>query len=164
VPGVEKDGKLYRYTPIDTCWELGIAKNSKNPEAAYAVLYFLMRPDNALERVMAPTAKVPSSNHDPYAYSQFYSPRWRAEKPWVGPFLDAELEALKTPYPLLRVPGGFEYLDALDLAVSECLAGTKDAKSALDDAAAKWEEITDRLGRDRQKDFYHKMWMVPLVF
>jgi len=164
VPGVEKDGKLYRYTPIDTCWELGIAKNSKNPDAAYAVLYFLMRPDNALERVMAPTAKIPSSNHDPYAYSQFYSPRWRAEKPWVGPFLDAELEALKSPYPLLRIPGGFEYLDALDLAVSECLSGAKDAKTALDDAAAKWEEITDRLGRDRQKEFYKKMWMVPLVF
>ena len=164
-PGVEKNGKYYQYTLIDAAWNIGIAKNSANPDAAYAVLYFIERPDNVIERCMAPTAKIPNSNHDPYTYSAFNSPRWRAEKPWVGPFLDAELEALKYPYPQLKIPGGYEYFDALDKAVSEYLAGTiPDAKTALDGVAKKWEEITDRLGRDKQKEYYKKMWMVPLIF
>lgn len=163
-PGViGKDGKFYQYTVIDTAWDMSIAKNSANPDAAWAVVKFMARPDIALERAMAPTAKVPSSNHDPFAYSQFYSMRWRAEKPWVGPFLDAEFEALKSGYPILKMPGAFEYLDILDRYVSEYLSGAiGDPKAALDSAAKEWEGVTDRLGRDSQKAAYKKMWEIAV--
>jgi len=163
-PGVVgPDGQLYRATLIDTCWDMGIAKNSKNPDAAWAVVSFMARPDIALERAMAPTPKCPSSNHDPFAYSQYNSIRWRAEKPWVGPFLDAELEALKTGYPMLKMPGAFEYLDTLDRYISDYLAGViKDPKEALDRTADEWEKITDRLGRSTQKEYYKKMWEIAI--
>jgi len=163
-PGViGADGKLYQYTLIDAAWALGLAKNSANPDAAWAVIHFMQRTDICLERVMAPTAKVPSSNHDPYRYTHFYSPRWRSEKPWVGAFLDALAEALKRGFPLLKIPGGFEYLDSLDRNVSEYLAGTiADPKEALDIVAEEWESITDRLGRESQKEYYRKMWeLIP---
>jgi multiple sugar transport system substrate-binding protein len=54
----------------------------------------------------------------------------------------------------LRVPGGSEYTDAVGIAVAKALAGEAKPQEAMDEAAAKWEEITDRLGRDSQKKAY----------
>ena len=48
-------------------------------------------------------------------------------------------------------------MDALDKAITAAYAGT-DPKAALDEAAVKWNEITDRLGRDAQKEAY-AMWL-----
>ncbi len=53
----------------------------------------------------------------------------------------------------LGIPGGREYMEALDIAITSAFAGT-DPQEALDQAAERWEEITDRLGRDSQRDAY----------
>ncbi|NJN81072.1 MAG: hypothetical protein HC802_01475 [Caldilineaceae bacterium] len=53
----------------------------------------------------------------------------------------------------LGIPGAREYMEALDQAITSAYAGT-DPQTALDEAAAKWDEITERLGRDAQKDAY----------
>jgi multiple sugar transport system substrate-binding protein len=53
----------------------------------------------------------------------------------------------------LGIPGAREYTEALDQAITSAYAG-EDPKAALDAAAAKWDEITDRLGRDAQKAAY----------
>jgi multiple sugar transport system substrate-binding protein len=37
----------------------------------------------------------------------------------------------------------------MDKNLSAAMAGQKSAQQALDDTAAAWEEITDRLGRDK---------------
>ncbi len=49
-----------------------------------------------------------------------------------------------------RLPGEAEYLAALDEAVAVAVRGEQSAESALQAAAAKWDEITDRLGRATQ--------------
>lgn len=54
----------------------------------------------------------------------------------------------------LRIPGRAEYLAALDEAVATAVRGEKPPKEALDQAAAKWREITNRLGTDKQKAAY----------
>lgn len=54
----------------------------------------------------------------------------------------------------LRLPGYIQYQDALELAVSKAVAGQATPQEALDEAAAAWDEITDRLGRDAQRDLY----------
>ncbi|MDE0189558.1 MAG: ABC transporter substrate-binding protein, partial [bacterium] len=56
----------------------------------------------------------------------------------------------------MRLPGFPEYKDALELAVSEALSGQHSAQEALDEAADKWNEITDRLGRDEQLRIYRE--------
>ena len=54
----------------------------------------------------------------------------------------------------LRIPGTFEYWDILDKNLSAAMSGAKGAKEALDDTAASWEQVTDRIGRDKQlKDY-----------
>jgi multiple sugar transport system substrate-binding protein len=58
----------------------------------------------------------------------------------------------------LRIPGKPEYVDTvLDLHVSSAIVGEEDPVDALQTIYDEWEKITERLGRDSQKAFYHKM-------
>jgi multiple sugar transport system substrate-binding protein len=56
----------------------------------------------------------------------------------------------------LRLPGYVQYQDALELAVSKAIAGQATPQEALDEAAAEWNTITDRIGRDQQKALYRQ--------
>jgi multiple sugar transport system substrate-binding protein len=66
--------------------------------------------------------------------------------------------ALATDAPVLipRIPAIDEYLSVLADAVRTAPADETAAKTALDGVAAKWEEITTRLGRDRQLAAYRR--------
>ena len=54
----------------------------------------------------------------------------------------------------LCLPGRAEYLAALDAAVAAAVRGQKTPADALREAAARWKEITARLGLDRQRAAY----------
>ena len=56
----------------------------------------------------------------------------------------------------LRIPGRSEYLAALDQAVHEAVRGQQTPREALQNAAKRWQEITTRLGLDRQRDAYRR--------
>jgi len=53
-----------------------------------------------------------------------------------------------------RLPGRDRYLSALDDAVKTALIGEKTPEVALSDAADRWQQITEELGLQRQKDAY----------
>jgi multiple sugar transport system substrate-binding protein len=55
---------------------------------------------------------------------------------------------------VLRIPGTDEYLNALSAAVDQVLEGEASATDALGEAAAKWDMITSRLGREAQRSAY----------
>ena len=46
--------------------------------------------------------------------------------------------------------GTNEYIQAWDNNFQAVVAGKKTAEQAMKDAAAEWEKITDRLGREKQ--------------
>jgi multiple sugar transport system substrate-binding protein len=54
----------------------------------------------------------------------------------------------------IRLPGHADYLAALDEAVHAAVRGEQSPEAALRQASARWEEITERLGRDAQGDAY----------
>jgi multiple sugar transport system substrate-binding protein len=56
----------------------------------------------------------------------------------------------------LRIRGTAEYWSRLDTELAAALGGRKTAKEALDSTAAAWDEITDRLGREQQRDAYQQ--------
>jgi multiple sugar transport system substrate-binding protein len=68
----------------------------------------------------------------------------------------AEVLATETPVMIPRVPEIDEYLDSLAEAVRSAAPGEAAAKAALEEAAAKWEAITDRLGRQSQAKSYRR--------
>jgi multiple sugar transport system substrate-binding protein len=74
----------------------------------------------------------------------------------VTEYLQAYHENFNAPtmLPYLRLTGTQEYYDVLDSNLSAAMSGAKSAKEALDDTAAAWERITDRLGRDEQFQAY----------
>jgi hypothetical protein len=66
--------------------------------------------------------------------------------------------ALATDAPVLipRIPAIDEYLGVLADAVRTAPADEAIAQSTLESVAAKWEAITERLGRERQADAYRR--------
>ncbi len=61
---------------------------------------------------------------------------------------------LQLPY--LRIPGTPDYLESLDIHLSEALSGQVSAQEALNRIAADWNRITDRLGRAQQLSYYQQ--------
>ena len=59
-------------------------------------------------------------------------------------------------FPYLRIPGTFEYWTALDVHLSEAATGQKTPDEALKATVDDFNSITDRLGRDQQKEIYIK--------
>lgn len=51
---------------------------------------------------------------------------------------------------LVNVPEAVVYLDALDSAIERAIRGEKPAAESLAEAAAAWNEITEKRGRDKQ--------------
>ena len=54
----------------------------------------------------------------------------------------------------ITIPGASEYYQVLDELVYKAVMKTLTPKEALTKAAIEWEKITDKLGRDKQKEFY----------
>ena len=154
-PGVEKGGKLYQFTIVDPAWVASVVKDSKNPDAAYAVLKHMFAPGPGNLKYIMDAAV----GWDPSRYSHFNSTEWRKAVPGIESYLELELKALENGFPMIKIPGAFEYNDVLDLTVSKFLAGEiPTAKAALDAVAAKWTELNNKFGVDKQKGFYAKIW------
>ena len=147
LPGVESDGKLYTRSMTGGGWIMGLAKDSQNPEAAYTVLKYMLSPEVSTLMVMDPKGAT-----DIFRYSTFEHPAVKVIAP--EEFLTVFKAAIEQNFPELRMPGGFEYYDTLDIGVQKALAGQLGAKEALDEVAEQWEKITNRLGRDQQKEKY----------
>jgi multiple sugar transport system substrate-binding protein len=146
-PGVEQDGQLYRRSMTFGGWILGLAKDCPDPEAAYTVMWHMLSPEVSTLLVM-----TPGGGTDMFRQSQF-------DSPVIGLLADPDYistysESIAINFPELRIPGGFEYYDTLDVYVQKALAGEMSAQEALDAAAAAWDLITERFGREEQKEKY----------
>ena len=145
--GVRRGGELYRRTMTFGGWIVGVTKDSKNAEAAYIALSYMLSPEVSTLLVL-----TPGGGMDFFRKSHFTSPVAAQIAPKA--YLETYSEVIGLIFPELRIPGGFEYYDTLDIAVQRALAGQVTPKEALDEAARKWEEITKRFGRDKQKAKY----------
>lgn len=96
----------------------------------------------------------------PWRISHFESPLYRNAWGNASESLDTLREAALQGKWELGIPGGSEYMQALDQAITAAYGG-KDVKKALDEAAKKWEAITKRLGKDAQKKAYAEWLKIP---
>jgi multiple sugar transport system substrate-binding protein len=136
-------------------WHGVVSSFSANPDAAYSFLALM-----ATKPVSMWLAYRGWDGVDPgYSY-QFAAPLGEAsiddylaagwERNDVETYLQAYYDNYNAPTMLtyLRIQGAPEYWDIMDKNLSAAMAGEKTAQQALDDTAAAWQEITDRLGRD----------------
>jgi multiple sugar transport system substrate-binding protein len=144
-------------------WHGVVSSLSDHPEATYA-FWSLM----AIKPVSKWLATYGWDGVDPgYSY-QFLEPvgeakledytkaGWDAED--VKQYLQAYYENFNAPVmlPYMRITGTQEYYDILDSNLSAAMSGAKTPQQALDDTAAGWEQVTDRLGRDKQLKAYQE--------
>jgi multiple sugar transport system substrate-binding protein len=134
---------------------LGVV-NAKSPhaEAAFQLLAWLS--DSQMSLQISPASPATTL----FRHSNLKSPGAWVEKPMpavVAARYGQQTEiTFRRPQWLgaLRLPGRAEYLAALDEAVAAAVKGRKSSTAALQEAAAKWRKITERLGTDRQRAAY----------
>ena len=137
-------------------WQISVATESQNPEAAWELAKYFTNKEMGNRFCF-------EGYRNPIRSSEVTDP-----KPWMeGPleftersattYIRALNETMSHPNLILdlRVPGWTQYRDAVELAVSRALADETSPQQALDDCAASWTQITDRLGGpEKQMEFY----------
>lgn len=142
-------------------WHGVVSALGDNPEAAYSLLSLM-----AIKPSSKWLATYGWDGVDPGYQYQFLEPVGEAklqdylDAGWdetdVKEYLQAYYDDFNAPtmLPYMRIIGTQEYYDALDTNLSAAMSGSKTPQQALDDTAASWEQITDRLGRDAQLAAY----------
>jgi multiple sugar transport system substrate-binding protein len=132
-------------------WIIGVAADSPVKEAALDFAAFMAAPD-----MVKKLAVTGGTGVNPCRYSQFEDvDSWVQagfDEASAKDYLDAILTGINDPNAVLdlRITGSAEYLQTLDVEIARAIAGEVSPQEALDNVAAQWNDITDRLGRDAQ--------------
>jgi multiple sugar transport system substrate-binding protein len=127
---------------------LSLASTSKNKDAAYLFIQWLNSEEVSMQRVQLPYAL-----RDPFRDSQFVSPEYLSKWPDAKDYLATLGEGAKTGLLDLSLLQTDKYEEVLRQSISRLWTG-EDAKAILDDAAAQWDAITEKIGVDKQKAVY----------
>jgi len=146
---------------IGGSWAGVISRLSKAPDAAYYLLALMATKEKSLVYAARGWDGI-----DPGRTSQFVAPYGTAtideylrlgwDEADIRDYLRAYSETFSDPLqlPYLRIPGTFSYWQALDVHVAEATSGQLSPAAALRAAAVDFEEITVRLGREKQRRAY----------
>jgi len=129
-------------------FSLSVASGSKHKEAAYLFVQWMNSEEISLQRVQLPFAL-----RDPFRTSHFESPEYRSRWPNAGDYLDVLKQGAETGLLDLSLIQTDRYEEALRQGISRLWAGD-DPRTILDDVAAQWNALTDRIGVDKQKRVY----------
>lgn len=143
-------------------WHGVISNFSANPEATYSFLSLMaIRPASVWNAQHGWTGVDPGYSYQfleeqggTAEIGDYVEAGWNADD--ARSYLQAYRDNFYAPTMLtyLRIPGTFEYWDILDKNLSAAMSGAKTAKEALDDTATSWEQVTERIGRDKQIEDY----------
>ena len=131
--------------PVSRCRFL---PRRKQKEAAYLFIQWLNSEEISLERVQLPYAL-----RDPFRDSHFTSAEYRGRWGEAGEYLDALKAGAVTGLLDLSIIQTDRYEEALRQGISRLWAGD-DPQTILNDVAAQWDTLTDRIGVDTQKAAY----------
>jgi len=155
MPGSKMGGEVVHSAALAAGRAITITKWCKHPDKAYQVAKFL-----CLD-VSLPSVSSTITGLDPYRYSHFDSAGAFAkfsDTATARGFLEGVRQNLENGYPELTLPGTEQYLEALSLGIRKYLTSDKiSAEDALNEAAKKWDSITNTLGRDRMKQLYGEL-------
>lgn len=130
---------------------LSVSASSKNKDAAYLFIQWLNSEEISLQRVQLPTAL-----RDPFRDSHFTSEEYKSRWPEAPEYLEALKAGAVSGLLDLSIIQTDRYEEALRQGISRLWAG-EDPQTILDDVAAQWDDITQKIGVDKQKEAY-KAW------
>lgn len=137
-------------------WIYVVPTLTRNADAAFDLAAHLGSPE-----VRQQAVTTPGCGANPSALAQLDPAIWVAagfSEEAAEDYTQAIEDSLTNPNVVfdLRIPGIQDYKDSLEIAITKALSGEASAQDALDEAAAEWERITDRLGRDQQGRYYRE--------
>jgi multiple sugar transport system substrate-binding protein len=127
---------------------LSVASGSRNKEAAYLFSQWMNSKETSLQRVMLPFAL-----RDPFRTSHFESAEYKALWPDAPAYLATLRQGAETGLLDLSLLQLDRYEEGLRQALSRLWAG-EPPKAIADDWARQWDQLTDRIGVDRQQRVY----------
>ena len=143
VPGKVINGKLVRRGNWWPNIAQAVSSQTKYPEASYLTLQWGNSPS-----LFTWMVGNPAGYYDPFQTSDWTDPIV------VGSYHQYQVDNLqntiKHSVPCINMSGNNDYVIALDNEIQAVITGKKTAAQAVKDAAAEWEKITDRIGRDKQ--------------
>ncbi len=153
-PATEKwEQRFNQVSSISGNWMFLVNKNSKHKQLAFEFAAHMTSPDLTKELTATSGNAV-----NPSRYSHFNDPAsWQKggfSTESADSYLKEITKSLSNPNVVwdITIPGATEYYQALDECVHMAVLGKLQPQQALDLAAVRWEEITDRLGRAKQID------------
>ena len=129
-------------------FSLSVASGSKHKEAAFLFAMWMNSEEISLQRVQLPYAL-----RDPFRPSHFANEDYRSRWPTAGEYLDILEEGANTGMLDLSLLQIDRYNEALRQGFSRLWSG-EDPQSVLDQVAADWDALTDRIGVDKQRRVY----------
>jgi hypothetical protein len=134
---------------------IAVSAETRNGASASKLVAWLASADIGTQLARTAGAPIPVRRSVPVSATGFGSDSERGERTKLA---DAFASTMNGDKCLLipRIPGVDEYVAALDRAVNAALKGKMPAEASLEKADAEWEKITDRYGREKQRDAYLK--------
>jgi len=142
-------------------WAGVISKYSKSPEATYYLLALMATKEKSRVYAVRGWDGIDLGRRFHFLPPQgsakiddYLAAGWNEAdiRDYSRAYYDTFTNPLQLPY--LRIPGAFNYWQVLDVHLGEAVNGQLDAAAALKAAAIDFEEITIRLGRERQRRAY----------
>ncbi|MHC1741812.1 MAG: extracellular solute-binding protein [Syntrophobacteraceae bacterium] len=135
-------------------WVGAVPLNSRQKEAAWDFIFWYGNPENSLHDVVMSDTGI-----NPYRYSHFTSiDTWTRsfQRDSAAQYLEVIRLSLESHDVALdlRLPAFNEYTTVFEKEVFKAVNGEVPVSQALDRAAAGWEAITDRMGREKQRSIY----------
>lgn len=136
-------------------WTLMVSNHSKNKKLAFEFASFIASKEKTKEYITDPSSGI---NPSRYSHLDDLEPWMQAgfSKENAQGYVNTIKESLSNKNVLvdILIPGGAKYYEILDYYVYEALIGNMSSEEALDIAAKEWNELTDTLGREKQKQYY----------
>jgi multiple sugar transport system substrate-binding protein len=98
----------------------------------------------------------PVGLRDPFRFSHYDSAEYQTLWPGAKDYLKTLKDGAAAGYADISIIETFKYQDAMARAVNAAIGG-EDPKTALDNMAAEWDQITQAVGVDKQREAY-KVW------
>lgn len=149
------DKRPNQVSSISGNWTFFVSKASKHKALAFEFASHMTSKEQTKKfTALSGTAVNPSRRShfaDPASWNQSGFSTESAKA-----YLDEITTSLSNPNVVydITIPGAGEYYKVFDDYVHQALSGELKPQKALDQAAAEWEKITDRLGREKQISYY----------
>lgn len=142
-------------------WAGVISRFSKAPEATYYLLALMATREKSIVYAQrgwdgvdpGRTYHFPAPNGDA-SIEGYVAAGWDEQDAIDYTTAYFENFSAELQFPYLRIPGTFEYWQALDVRLSEAITGQSSPEDALRATAEDFEQVTERLGRDQQLEIY----------